>query len=598
MRQRLPIALLGLILLLASSILPSPASAAPSPIAAAADEPNCTAGDVTAVAPVLVERGTLTGSIVVTNISGGICTVQGMPSVRVVDVHAAALAVSQVNAPGPSPVVTLQPYQRAEVPVTWANFCQPAPAFPVSLEMSLPGPGTATALLLSPGGTRYDTTPVCVAPGTPSTLTVGPFAGLANGTTFYFAEGSTQSPFDTWFLIQNPTTSPTNVVFTFQLAGGGSVARTYVVGPTSRFSLYANQVLPNAAFSTRVDADQPILAERSMFVGFEGDVVPGVRAPSRSWLFAEGSTQSPFQTWLLLQNPNPVPATATISYLLNGGGTPVNQDLNLPPTSRTSVFVNQVLPNAAFSTRVASDEPIVVERAMYRFPGNAATTKAGVNQPSQTWSFAMGNSEYLRGQPADTWLLLQNPNATPVTATVTVYGFAPSGETPRTFPYTLAPTSRQSIFLSQIAPYLVYGIQVQASADIIAERSVFVSQNAYRVEPRGVFATFGAPQLGTVWAFAEGSTAPPFHESLAVLNPNPQPMTAHFEFMLPNGQVTTFDETVPADSRSALAVDDFAANTAVSARVSTSLPSVVERIMTWVKDGNQGFSDTVGFRSQ
>ncbi len=427
--------------------------------------------------------------------------------------------------------------------------------------------------------------------------TVPRFRPVAN---WLFAEGSTQTPFETWFLVQNPTNQTANVRFTFQIQAGGTVTRDFTVGPTSRFSLFANQALPDQAFSTRIDADQAIFAERSVFAGFDGTVVPGISAPDRTWLFAEGSTQNPFHTWLLLQNPNDQPATATITYLVQGGA-PVSQVVALPPDSRTSVFVNEVLPNAAFSLRVESSLPIVAERSMFRFPGNAATAKPGVNAPGRTWYFADGRSFFppgQGGQGADTWLLLQNPNSTAVTATITA--FSREGRT-ATFERVLPPTSRQSIHLNvlrELSTIGIYGIQVQASGDIIAERSVYVHSPATGWEPFGAYSTIGATRLGTAWLFPEGSTAPPFGEFIALLNPNDQTMAAHFEFMLSSGQVVTHDVTVPPSTHFEVDVGAVVSNAAVSTRVTTSLPSVAERIMSIARGGNVGYHDALGIGLQ
>ena len=407
---------------------------------------------------------------------------------------------------------------------------------------------------------------------------------------WFFAEGSSQPPFQTWFLVQNPTSSPATVRFTFEIQGGGMVTRDFHVGPTSRFSLFTNQVIPGVAFSTRIDSDQMVLTERSMFVNFDGDVVAGIAAPNRTWLFAEGSTQSPFQTWFLLQNPSNVPATATITYLRPGGGATAIQTLALPPTSRTSVFVNLVLPNAAFSTRVDSDQPIVVERAMYRFPGNAATADAGVNAPSTTWFFPNAlTSNGTTGAfptPFDAWLLLQNPNAATVTATVKL---DQTNGTIATFTQTLAPNSRQSVFLNQVQLNASFGIEVDASAPITAERSLF-----FGTEPRGAMAEFGAPAPATSWFLAEGSTQPPFTEQIFILNPNPTTMSVHVDFDLPGGQVVGRDFTIAPTRPLMLDVNQIVPNTPVSAHVTTSLPSVVERQMFFTKFGSLGGTDAIG----
>jgi len=428
--------------------------------------------------------------------------------------------------------------------------------------------------------------PLPAAAATPSSVAL-----QGADVTFFFAEGSTQPPFDTWFLVQNPGAAPATVTFTFQFQGGGSTVRSFVVGPTSRFSLFANQVIPNVAFSTRIDSDQPIRAERSMFVSFDGSDVAGVTAPNRTWLFAEGTTQSPFQTWLLLQNPNAVAATATITYFLLGGGTPVTQTLTLAPTSRTSVFVNQVLPNVAFSSRVDSDQPIIVERSVFRFPGNAETTETGFNAPSTTFFFPdarTGRSLSRFPVPFDSFLLLENANATATTAAITL--FLASG-TQVNLTQTLPANSRQSIFLNQIVPSGSFGIRVQASQPIIAERSMF-----FGPEPRGAMNASGSPDLATQWFLAEGSTQFPFTEFIFILNPNPTATNATVSFQLPGGQVVTRTFAIAPTRSLTINVNDIVPNSPVSASITTSQPSVVEREMFFTKLGSLGGHDSLATR--
>lgn len=459
------------------------------------------------------------------------------------------------------------------------------PSGGISGSFTMPQPGAVPELTFGP----VDVFAVDRATGRetqPSLFTITQPPGMA--TTWFFAEGSTAPPFDTWYLVQNPTTAPATVTFTFQLEGGATTSRSVPVGPRSRFSLFANQVLPNQALSARIDADQPVFAERAMYVGFDGHVVSGIAAPSPTWLFAEGSTQPPFHTWLLLQNPNAAATAATVTYLLQGGGSQT-QSLLLPPTSRTSIFVNQVLPNAAFSIQVRSDRPIIAERAMYRFPGNSATGVSGVTRPARSWFFAEGQTT-LRNLPADTWLLLQNPNNAPVPVTITLFREA---DPPATIQALLPPSSRESFFLDLFVGegFGSFGIRVEAGADIVAERSVF-----FGAEPRGSFATQGSPALATVWQLAEGSTAPPFDEIIAIVNPNAQDAAVTVDFQLETGQVVTRTFTVGAQRKLTINVDAIIPNAALSATVRTSLPTVVERTMLIFKLGSVGAHNTIGIR--
>jgi photosystem II stability/assembly factor-like uncharacterized protein len=409
-----------------------------------------------------------------------------------------------------------------------------------------------------------------------------PFTPVA---TYFFAEGSTQQPFDTWFLVQNPTANGANVRFTFQLEGGGSQVRDFTVGPNTRFSLFVNQILPNVAFSTRVEADQQVFVERSLFVGFDGSVITGIPSPENSWLFAEGATVQPFDTWVLIQNPNAVPANTTVTYLLRDRA-PVVQSLGaLPPTSRTSIFVNQVLPNEEFGIRVDSDQPVIAERSTFRFPGNAATSTAGATAASRSWFFAEGNS-IQQPLPWDTFLLLSNPQQTSTTVTIVLFNTAGQQTS---LQIAMPPNSRRTIFLNDIFPNTSFGFRVDSSEPIVAERSQF-----FGPEPRGATASQGATSLATEWNLAEGSTQPPFSTNIAILNPNSAAMNARIDFQLENGQVVTRDFLVNPTSKLSVDVGSFLPNNAFSAKVTTSLPSVVERTMFLNKLGSIGVTNAVG----
>jgi len=426
----------------------------------------------------------------------------------------------------------------------------------------------------------------------PPANTQQPPASQPVPTTLYFAEGSTAPPFDSWFLLQNPTQNSASATVTFMRDNGSTTSRRYDLPPTSRLSIFANQIVPNSAFSTTVESDQAILAERAMYAGFDGHDVTATTAPSRLWYFAEGATTQPFHTWLLLQNPSPAATTAKVSYLLENGTT-LEKGQFLPPHSRVSLFVNQMLPDSAFSTKIESERPIIAERAMYRFPGNAATAVTGVATPSRNWYFA-GGMPASANLPFDTWLLIQNPGPTPVTASITF--FASDGQQ-ATFQQYLPPTSRQSLFLNQLVQARSYGMKIEATGEIVAERSLYLGATpASGNQSQGAHATQGAPEMGRVWALPEGSTSSPFTERISVLNPHGSPMSVRFEFMLENGQTQLQNATIQPGRNTDLDVESVVRSAGISTRVITSLPSVVERTMFWTKEGKVGTHNTVGIR--
>src|SRR5207248_2332227 len=181
---------------------------------------------------------------------------------------------------------------------------------------------------------------------------------------WYFAEGSTRTPFDVSFALQNPNPVATTAHFLFLTADGKPTPFDMRLNASSRMTLKAGDVMPNAEFATMVTTDLPVYVERSMYFGHAGHSAAGARQTSRSWYLAEGSTVSPFDTWVLLMNPNPVPALAQMRFMREDGSVVDRTEL-VPAMGRKSVYVNLLFTTSGFATQVTADQPIVVERAMY-----------------------------------------------------------------------------------------------------------------------------------------------------------------------------------------------------------------------------------------
>src|SRR5207248_5744435 len=160
-------------------------------------------------------------------------------------------------------------------------------------------------------------TPDTVAnlPNRPPTGDIPPPAPLPNESRrWYFAEGSTRTPFDVSFALLNPNPLPTVAHFQFVTPEGRQSPYDMRLNANSRATLHANDVMPNAEFATIVNSDLPVYVERSMYFGHDGHSAPGARSTSKTWYLAEGSTVSPFETWILLLNPNPAPALAQLRF--------------------------------------------------------------------------------------------------------------------------------------------------------------------------------------------------------------------------------------------------------------------------------------------
>jgi photosystem II stability/assembly factor-like uncharacterized protein len=86
-------------------------------------------------------------------------------------------------------------------------------------------------------------------------------------THWYLAEGTTAWGFEEYILVQNPNDTRAVVSFTFMKPDGGTVFLSFSIAAKSRFSLKANDVVPESDISTSVVADKPIICERAMYWG-------------------------------------------------------------------------------------------------------------------------------------------------------------------------------------------------------------------------------------------------------------------------------------------------------------------------------------------
>jgi hypothetical protein len=418
---------------------------------------------------------------------------------------------------------------------------------------------------------------------------------------YYFAEGSTVSPMQTCFFVLNPTGSTANVTFTFQPEG----ARGRTVGPTavppmSRFSLLANSLFQGVPFATRIDSDQSIVAERSMYEGAYGDTGPAL-TPQQTWLFADGSTVSPsFDTFMLLNNPDPSRTTpATITYHKNDGST-ATQNLTLPPISRTTVDVGSVVPNTTFTAQVTSQLPIVVEESEVLSPGTTNVSPSVVDgAPSPSTRWFIGEATVTTGQapqPAISFtsnLLVYNPQTSAVSATVKCF---PTSGNPITLPQMTFQPGQTTVSLNRVPELYnsAFGIQVDASSPIVVQRQIIFGSGTQQ----GLFNTLGATVAKNQWLLAEGSTQPPNSEILYILNPNPQPMSAQVTFFYEGrGAPQVFNFTVQPNTLLPIDVNSIFPTTNHGTQVVTNQPAIVERQMFFQKDasGAWGGTDAIGY---
>jgi len=85
--------------------------------------------------------------------------------------------------------------------------------------------------------------------------------------TWYLAEGCTAGDYELWLLLMNPRETRAEVKVTFMKDDGGAIERNVSIGPASRYSIYVNDIVPNASVAAKVETvgGVDIVAERAMY---------------------------------------------------------------------------------------------------------------------------------------------------------------------------------------------------------------------------------------------------------------------------------------------------------------------------------------------
>jgi hypothetical protein len=292
--------------------------------------------------------------------------------------------------------------------------------------------------------------------------------------TWYFAEGSTDWGFQTFVLLGNPGDSTVKATLHYLFTDGTSTARDHVLAPHSRLTVNAAREVGAKDFSVKVDAGAPgIVAERSIYHGDPrrcGTNTVGVKAPSVSWYLSEGSTDWGFETWLLIQRPASGDAHVTATFR-KGNGESVKRTYTVKGNSRFTVNLADEVGIADVSTQVTSDVPVVCERSMYWNARTAGHCTIGSPGPGRTWLLAEGCTDY----GFETWVLLDNPNASAVNATVT---FLKEDGTTVPVALVLKPQTRLSIDASVYVGADSFSTRVDAASPVMVERAMYWSRRS------------------------------------------------------------------------------------------------------------------------
>ncbi len=304
---------------------------------------------------------------------------------------------------------------------------------------------------------------------------------VAPANKWYLAEGSSKWGFECWLLAQNPNKLAANLTVTYMIEGEGPVTKTRSVpaGGRQSWSMADDIGAKDASVTIESDSAQvPIIVERAMYRNNrrEGHGSVGTPSASKTFYLAEGTTGYGFTTYVLVQNPNPGPATVTLSYMTKSGARP-QPAMTLPANSRKTVRVNDVagMQDQDFSTKVTGSLPIIAERAMYWGEGTplGEACHASVGMQEAHSAFYLPDGETSGGY--ETWTCVQNPNPDPVKIEVVYFE---SGGTKRVTPMpdTVPGNSRKTYNMADKIPSGKAAILVRAvtpGVRIMVERSMY-----------------------------------------------------------------------------------------------------------------------------
>jgi len=191
----------------------------------------------------------------------------------------------------------------------------------------------------------------------------------------YLAEGSTGYGFDEWILVQNPNPEPVSIDMTYMTNSGPVAKPTFTIAGQSRYTVHANADIPSADISVKVHGSQPILAERAMYwdngSGKAGHTQVGVSSTLNRWGFGAGHTEFPYETWILVQNPNDQPAKI-ILHIFDDTGEIAQTDYTVEAMSRQTVNLATFAPGKSVACYLSASNisetdtlQIISEEAIY-----------------------------------------------------------------------------------------------------------------------------------------------------------------------------------------------------------------------------------------
>lgn len=304
--------------------------------------------------------------------------------------------------------------------------------------------------------------------------------------------------------------------------------------------------------------------------------------PVSTWYLAEGCTNDPFESWLMVQNPNSSPARVQVQYMRTDEMQEQERPaFIMPPQSRRTLDVGSDAKLSDVSTMVVADRKIVCERSMYwnnRIDGH---NSIGVVEPANEWYLAEGHTS----DGFETWVLIQNPGDKLANVDITYMTQTGPKSKDR---FQVAPDSRTTVMVNQDVPAGDVSTRVVSDEPIIAERSM------YWDERRGGHDSIGVTEPATEWYLAEGSTNWGYDTWVLIQNPSDKNAKVEVEYMTTEGLVEGPRLNMATGTRRTIHVDEQLPGSDFSTRVTSDQPVIAERAMYWDNGTGRAGHDSIG----
>ncbi len=359
------------------------------------------------------------------------------------------------------------------------------------------------------------------------------------------------------------------------------MTKTITIAAHSRATENVNSDLgAHVSAAAAVSADVPIVAERLVYHGVDGSIVPGAHRTSTVWYFANGNTSRSYREYIAVQNPNSGPVQVAIHFL------PTHHRAftayrTMGAFSRTTFKVNSYVRHDAVGVTVTANGPIIANRTTFILHG--MTSKVGVTAPHTTWYFAAGPSN----PSARNWIGAINP--TNHRSYMTMHVYDRYGNEVGSVHRFLKPYARVGLLVNRIGHGPNAAVVLTTSRPIVAEQTTY----AGRMHNQSTD-TFGAIAPAKIWSFAAVDTAGGAQDQLDLFNPSLLPEPIVVQFITSSGGVTNRTYIVNPLSHQAVDVGSVEPNQQLGLVAASSEPFVALNRYTF--NNGQGSATSIGTR--